>query len=214
MSTNESQYKAVENLQKALDKISRWTSDWKIKINENKSAQVTYTLRPKNNRLFTYINGTQIPQAELAKYPGLHLDSRLTWKHHVRQKANQIRQKQREMYWLIGRHSKLDLQNKRLVYLSIIKPIWMYGTQLWGWAHKSNREVIQRSQNKFLCTITNAYHYVSNKELHRDLNIKWIEEVIQEHANKHEKRLLVHTNVEAITNFLNQKYSGNGILVQ
>jgi hypothetical protein len=31
-----------------------------------------------------------------------------------------------------------------------------------------------------------------------DLEIPWIEEVIQEYAMKHEKRLLAHTNVEAI----------------
>lgn len=148
--------------------------------------------------LYTYLNGVQIPQAESGRYLGIHLDARLNWKHHVRQKAEQIRIKQREMYWLIGHQSKLSLYCKRMIYQAIIQPIWMYGIQLWGCAKQSNRDVIQRSQNKFLRIITNAYRYVTNQEIHNELDIKWINEVIQEYARKHENRLLNHTNVEAI----------------
>lgn len=198
MASDESQPKAVEHLQLALDKVSRWTMDWKIKLNELKSVHVTYALRHVNCNLYTYLHGVQIPQADSARYLGLHLDARLNWKHHVRRKAEQIRLKQREMYWLIGHYSKLNLYSKRLIYLSIIKPIWTYGIQLWGCTKRSNRDVIQRCQNKFLRMITNAYRYVPNQEIHDDLDIKCIDEVIQEFAVKHEKRLLNHTNVEAI----------------
>ena len=54
------------------------------------------------------------------------------------------------------------------------------------------------SHNKFLRLITNSYHYVTNQELHDDLEIKWVYEVIQDFATKHERRLLRHPNVEAI----------------
>lgn len=198
LASSESQNQAVEYLQQALDKISQWTRDWKLKLNELKSVHVTYALRHKNSNLHTFLNGVQIPQAESAKYLGLHLDSRLNWKHHVRQKAEQIKIKQREMYWLIGKHSKLSLYCKRLIYESIIKPIWTYGIQLWGCTKQTNRLIIQRCQNKFLRAITNAYRYVTNEEIHDDLNVKWIDEVIQEFAIKHERRLLQHTNTEAI----------------
>lgn len=198
MATNESQQNAVENLQHAIDKVSSWTSDWKIKLNELKTVHVTFALRQKNSNLHAYLNGVQIPQADSAKYLGLHLDNKLNWKHHVRQKAEQIKLKQRQMYWLVGHYSQLNLYSKRLIYQSIIKPIWVYGIQLWGCTKQSNRDIIQRSQNKFLRMITNAYRYVSNVEIHNDLDIRWVNEVIQEHAIKHEKRLLNHTNVEAI----------------
>ena len=102
------------------------------------------------------------------------------------------------MYWLIGLYSKMNPHCKRLIYQSIFKPIWMYAVQLWGCTCKSNREVIQRSQNKFLRMITNACRYVTNKELHNDLQISTVEDVIREYSNKHEKRLLNHINVEAI----------------
>lgn len=198
MSTNDSQVIAIENIQLALDKVSRWTTDWKIKLNELKSIHVTYALRKRNSNLHTYLNGVKIPPADTAKYLGLHLDNRLNWKHHVRQKAKQIKLKQRQMYWIVGHYSKLNLYSKRLIYQTIIKPIWMYGIQLWGCTKQSNRDIIQRSQNKFLRMITNAYRYITNVEIHNDLGISWVDEVIQEYAIKHEKRLRHHINVEAI----------------
>jgi len=117
---------------------------WKIKLNRAKSVHVVYTLRHKNNILQVYLNGEEIPKSETAKYLGLHLDSRLNWKHHVRQKAKQIRQQTINLYWLLGKYSHLNLRSKRLIYLSIIKPIWAYGIQLWGCAHNSSRAIIQR----------------------------------------------------------------------
>lgn len=102
------------------------------------------------------------------------------------------------MYWLIEPHSKMNQYCKILVYQTIFKPIWMYGAQLWGCTHKSNRDIIQRSQNKFLRMVTNAYRFVTNKEIHNDLEIQLIDDVIRECAIKHEKRLLTHTNLEAV----------------
>jgi len=76
-------------------------------------------------------------------------------------------------------------------------PIWMYGVQLWGCTHRSNRDIIQRTQNKVLRIITNAYRFVTNEEIHKDLKIKKVEEITREFALKHEMRLLAHPNVEA-----------------
>jgi hypothetical protein len=64
--------------------------------------------------------------------------------------------KTREIYWLIEKHFSLSLENKLLVYKTVLKPVWTYGIELWGCATKSNLAVIQRYQFKLLRTITNA----------------------------------------------------------
>jgi hypothetical protein len=47
------------------------------------------------------------------------------------------------MYWLVGRNSKLSLENKILFYKTmIIEPIWTYGAEIWGCASKSNISII------------------------------------------------------------------------
>jgi hypothetical protein len=84
----------------------------------------------------------------------------------------------KDMHWLIGRNSKLSLDNKILLYKTIIKPIWVYGVEIWGCASKTNISIIQRSQSKILRMITNAPWYVSNITLHEDLKVPIVKDVI------------------------------------
>jgi hypothetical protein len=73
--------------------------------------------------------------------------------------------------WLLGRKSNLAVENKLLIYKTIIVPIWTYGLELWGCASKSNISIIQRSQSKILRMIVYALWYVSYATLHADLGI-------------------------------------------
>jgi hypothetical protein len=64
-------------------------------------------------------------------------------------KHKQIDLKIKDMYWLIGRNSKLSLENKILLYKTIIKPIWTYGAEIWGCASKSNISIIQKISQRY-----------------------------------------------------------------
>ncbi|VVC44240.1 Hypothetical protein CINCED_3A002599 [Cinara cedri] len=149
--------------------------------------------RREKNRAYR-LNQTLIPQKDSAKYLGMHLNSRLNWKHHVRQKKIQIKEKMRKLYWLVGPHFELTIENKRILYVAIIKPIWTYGIQLWGCTSKSNIDIIQRCQNIALRTITAAYRFERNDTIHRDMMLPTIAEEIQKFARKHERRLEDHIN--------------------
>ncbi len=166
LSVGDTQDHIMQQLQKAVKGIADWTRKWKIRLNEQKSVQVTFAQRKKDTHYCISVNGTQIPQAETVRYFGLHLDSRLNWKYHVRLEAQQRSLKLRDMYWLIGPYSQLNLSNKVLIYKMIIKPSWIYGAQLWGCTKQSNRLIIQRSQNKFLRAAANAYQYTRNEDIH------------------------------------------------
>ncbi len=131
LAVSDTQDQVTQQLQNAVNGIADWSSKWKIRLNKQKSVQVTFPLRKKDACYCVSVNGTQIPQAETVRYLGLHLDSRLNWKHHVRLKAKQISLKLREMYWLIGPYSQLNLSNKVLIKKMITKPIWTYSAQLW-----------------------------------------------------------------------------------
>lgn len=197
LSTMKDQQAATEILQTTINTVYNWTKRWKIKINGDKSVHVNYTLR-KTTYIPVTLNQQIIPQKDSAKYLGMHLDSRLNWKHHVRQKKLQIKQKMHKLYWLVGRHSELDLTSKRLLYVSIVKPIWIYGIQLWGCASKSNIEIIQRCQSIALRTIVAAYRYDKNDVIHRDLKMSSVQDEITRFARKHVRRLELHTNTAAI----------------
>jgi hypothetical protein len=64
------------------------------------------------------------------------------------------------MYWLLRRKSKLSIDNKLLVYETILKPIWAYGIQLWETASTTNIEILERFQPKALRMITDPPWYV------------------------------------------------------
>lgn len=76
--------------------------DWKIKLNELKSTHVMFALRRIKSNHYVYLNKQVIPQKDSAKYLGMHLDTRFTWKIHVRKKVEQIRLKTIvRLYWLV-----------------------------------------------------------------------------------------------------------------
>jgi hypothetical protein len=74
-----------------------------------------------------------------------------------------------KMYWLLGRKSKLSINNKLLIYKTILKPIWAYGIHLWGTASTSNIEILERFQSKALRMITDAPWYVLYTVIRKDL---------------------------------------------
>jgi hypothetical protein len=78
----------------------------------------------------------------------------------------------KELCWLLGWKSHLSVDNKLLLYISIITPIWTYGIELWGCACKSNIAIIQRCQSKILRAAVNAPRCVTNDMIHKDLGIQ------------------------------------------
>ena len=193
LSINSCPKDASVQLQKYIDELQKWFRQWRIKINETKSTQITFALRKKTCPPVT-LNGKLIPQNNEVKYLGIHLDRRLTWRSHIWSKRKQLNLKFRKMYWLLGRNSQLTLENKILIYTSILKPIWTYGIELWGTSANSNIEIIERFQSKILRNIVNAPWFVPNNIIRNDLKIPTVKEEILTHYNRYYKRLFEHPN--------------------
>ena len=142
------------------------------------------------------INHTNIPQTESVKYLGIHFDKVLTWKDHVLTKRKQLEHKTREIKWLIDRHSPLSLENKIIIYKTVLIPVWTYGIELWRCASNCNIEIIQRYQSKILRILTNAPWYVKNHTLHSDLRVRipYVREVYQERIALHRTTIASHPN--------------------
>ena len=193
LSTHSCPISASIQLQNHLNKIEDWFKLWRVKINEDKSTHITFTLR-KDTCPPVYLNGKTIPQNESVKYLGMHLDRRLTWKNHIWTKRKQLNLKTRKLYWLLGNQSKLALSNKILLYKSILKPIWTYGIQLWGSASDSNINIIERYQSKTLRNMVNAPWFIPNELINKDLNISTVKEETKKFHQKYKNRLSKHPN--------------------
>ena len=184
---------AINHLQQATNDISLWTKKWKIKLNSAKSVKVDFSLRPHRPETVD-IDGQQIQNSSSARYLGVHLDQKLNWKTHLEVKRNELNIRFCEMFWLFNKSNKLSLDLKRLLYLAIIQPIWTYAIQLWGCTANSNYLIIQRVQNKIIRKLTGAPWYVSNDQLHKDLQINTVKQVAGRYAARYERRLHRHPN--------------------
>jgi len=196
---------ASTNLQTHLQSIEKWTRKWKIKINEEKSKHVTFSLRRGNCPQLIF-NQTNIPQADAIKYLGLNLDRKHTWNRHISTLRKHLDLRTKELYWIIGKHSPLSLNNKLRIQKAILKPAWTYGIELWGCASPSDIAKIQRYQSKLLRLITNAPQFVTNQTLHQDLCIEAVRNVFRGKAAAHHKTLSEHPNplIGPLTNQSNE----------
>lgn len=88
-----------------------------MKVNAIKSKHIIFTLR-KGIPPPISLNNATIPQTKTVTYLGMHLNPRLIWKQHIWKKIDQGRIKRGTMYWFIGKHSKVNADNKLLVYKS------------------------------------------------------------------------------------------------
>lgn len=196
LSIADNNYDSIKNLQLSINKIQDWTKKWKIKLNQTKSVHVDFTTK-KIHYIPVYINLQPVPYTNSAKYLGMTLDTKLKWKEHVKIKLTELNIRYKKLFWLIGRSSNLNVTNKLLIYQQILKPIWTYGIQLWGCTCKTNRNLIQRFQNKVLRDIVDAPWYIRNDDLHRDLKVNHVTNEIKKIARSHHNRLHSHVNVEA-----------------
>lgn len=196
LSVGSTETEANIKLQCAINEIFAWTTTWRIKLNETKSIHIDFSYN-KIRYLPLYLNGVQIPYHNTAKYLGMTLDTKLKWNEHVKKKKEELEIKYRNLYWLMGKKSKLSNYNKLMLYKQTLKPVWTYGIQLWGCSNANNITQIQRFQNKVLRCIANAPWYVRSKDLERDLGIETVAATIQKYAKSHMDRLQQHINSEA-----------------
>jgi hypothetical protein len=67
-----------------------------------------------------------------------------------KEKQEELNLKYRNMYWLMGRYSAVSVYIKLMLYQQVLKPVCTYGIQLWGCTSQSNRNILQRFQNRVL----------------------------------------------------------------
>ena len=113
------------------------------------------------------------------KYLGLHLDRKLVWNTHISNLLKRLRYRLKQLAFLLQGSSALPLHLKRLVYLTILRPMWMYGGEFWGAASDSQVRRVQTFQNRVLRLFTGAPWFVRNSALLTDLKSPLVKESLK-----------------------------------
>lgn len=159
---------AALKLQVAADAITKWAEQWRIKLNPTKTVLVVFTYRKKYNIPSITLCRAPVERKDSVTYLGLTLDSRLTWSSHISNTVAKIRTRVRQLAPILTSNS-LTLDLKLIIYKTAIKPIWLYGAEMWNSASKSQLKRIQTTQNRVFRLITQAPWYIRNTALHSDL---------------------------------------------
>ncbi|GFV96006.1 putative RNA-directed DNA polymerase from transposon X-element [Trichonephila clavipes] len=70
-----------------------------------------------------------------------------------------------KIYPLLNRNSLLDLNCKVLLYTAVLRPILSYGCPIWGYAAKTNINILDVAQNTLIRMIVSAGRYMRNDEI-------------------------------------------------
>ncbi|GFV62131.1 uncharacterized protein TNCV_4109341 [Trichonephila clavipes] len=76
-----------------------------------------------------------------------------------------------KLYPLIGRNSHLSIENKVLLYTAVMRPIIAYASPVWGYAAKTNINILDTLQNSLIRMIVKATRYMRNDDICKALKI-------------------------------------------
>lgn len=153
-------YRAVSSfndcitLQADLDRIANWCSTWGMDLNVNKCHFVRVTKKRNPITNMYQINDIPINMSLQVKYLGVYFSHDLSWRFHI----EYMTAKANRMLGFIKRNFKNSPQEvKNTLYLTNIRPILEYASEVWD-PHQqyliNNIELIQNRAARF---VLNAY---------------------------------------------------------
>ena len=139
----ESAHAAIQDqLQEDMNQVIRWSCDNKIILNASKTKTMLVTGKRSaskltNVKLNIQINGDKVEEVCLQKLLGLHIDKELNFTEHV----DVICKKMGQRIGVLNeiKHHLL-LNERKLYYNAMIKPIMMYGCTVWSSCSSENLE--------------------------------------------------------------------------
>ena len=157
----------IESLQHALNVFEDYCTKWKLTVNISKTKIVIFSSGRKSKTCHFQFQNNTIEIVDEYKYLGIFLGrsgSFVSTKKHVTEQANKA------VFALIKKIRKLDLPIDIQVDLfnKTIKPILLYGCEIWG---IGNIDMIERIQLKFYKHVLNLKKSTPSNMIYGELGI-------------------------------------------
>lgn len=189
----------MRELQLAIENILLFCKKWLITINEDKTQAIFFTKKtaarnlPNANSI--QVNGNPVIWQNTAKYLGVMLDKRLTFKSHIYYAVEKCQKIFHMLYSLLNKNSKLNIENKKLLYTMIIRSILTYGAPVWGNCSEVHRQKLKVIQNKCLKTMYGLPRRFPTSTLTEISNIPMIQDVLLEMKSKFTRSCVFSENI-------------------
>jgi hypothetical protein len=135
------------SLQKSLDNIYLWASEWQFSINVSKTNILTLSNKLCSSFSRSYsINHINLPNSELSSDLGIIVDSCLSFKEHI----NHIVSKSLQRCGVLFRgFTSRDLTLMKKAFVIYIRPILEYDSCVWNPSQKQLIDLIEAVQRRF-----------------------------------------------------------------
>lgn len=194
----------VNRLQRASDRITKFFSKWRIRVNAGKSQATLFTRkRAPRHRPQSQVTvcGEEVPWCPSTKYLGLHLDKTLTYAEHVRRSVEKNERAVRALYPLIGKRSKLDIGNKILLFKTVLRPGFSSACPIWEKCAAAHRLKLQRHQNRVLKMMMGVPIRTATSEVHGVTGVEMLSDFMDRLGSNFEARGLLNVNEDIVQLF-------------
>ena len=157
----------AQDLQKGLDLFSKYCKEWMLKVNTQKTKVVIFSKgRQPQNLHFTY-GDTEIEIVKEFNYLGVlfsrtgHFATEI--KHNSQKATNAMYEVLRK-----GRQLNMSIQCHVDLFNKIVKPILLYGCEVWGF---SNTDALEKVQLKFYKLLLGLKSTTNSSMIYGELGI-------------------------------------------
>lgn len=187
----------TRRLNEALVDIDNYYKRWHLKLNHSKTTATFFPLDRKKKRLPTgplKFADHNVEFSRELKYLGVTFDDRMSFKSHILAARKRIMAATNTLRPLLGRCSKLDISNKRLLITQVIMPCGLYGSAIWAGAPQSQLIFLRRQVTKAIKMAYQLPWRTPTTDVYNIANIQLIERLISERQLKFYDSLDVFPN--------------------
>ena len=182
---------AEMKVQRTVDVVTAWSREWKLNLNATKSESSLFTTWTHEAKRVAkiYIEGKLIPFNPEPRLLGVTLDRQLTFGAHTKKICEAASSKMRMLAALSNTTWGWGKQDLLKVYNASIKSRFDYAGAAWQpWLGTTNRNTIERSQNRALRIVTGQVTKTDCGVLRREAGIvSFKTNVIRNCIRSHEK---------------------------
>ena len=156
--------------------LSSWFLTNKLTLNADKSSFTIFKSPRKSINLpnsISFLNH-KINRVSYIKFLGVTLDENLSFKQHINEVCNKLKNLFHVFYSIRGFLSK---ENIRTLYYALIYSRIKYGIVVYGQAKASNMKRIQTLQNKLLKVLAGKKYRYSTDKLHNEFDLLKVSDI-------------------------------------
>lgn len=155
-----------KDINNTLKTIIDWLNKNNLVINLNKTQLMHFYQRLEPENIVIKYNDQNVDTTTVTKFLGVHIDSKLTWKHHAENVCNKL---SKAAFMLYSLSKKVNINTLVTAYHGLVASSLRFGVIFWG--NCSERERIFRAQKRCLRSMTGLKTTESCQPVFKSLRI-------------------------------------------